>query len=128
MAITRSRCLPRMLRSLGPCGFCGRYSCLNYSKASPQTCVLDALKRLSNFEYKARCEVSKIEKATDGKTATGVTYFLGHMIFTASGLCDLNSVWAGVHADDGRLRGLFRGRLYRTQTAAMERKIESHGS
>ncbi|WP_425964130.1 GMC family oxidoreductase [Rhizobium nepotum] len=63
---------------LGPCnfcGFCGRYGCLNYSKASPQTCVLDALKRLSNFQYKTRCEVLKIEKSADGKTATGVTYF-----------------------------------------------------
>ncbi|TQS71751.1 GMC family oxidoreductase [Rhodobacteraceae bacterium] len=63
---------------LGPCnycGFCERFGCLNYSKASPQTCVLDALKRKPNFEYKVNSEVLKIEKASDGQTATGVTYF-----------------------------------------------------
>ncbi|MGV8984660.1 MAG: GMC family oxidoreductase [Cypionkella sp.] len=63
---------------LGPCnycGFCERYGCLNYSKSSPQTCVLDALKRMPNFSYKVNSEVLKIELAPDGKTATGVTYF-----------------------------------------------------
>ena len=63
---------------LGPCnycGFCERFGCLNYSKASPQTCVLDALKRKPNFEYRVNAEVLRIEKAGDGKTATGVTYF-----------------------------------------------------
>ncbi|TPE50941.1 GMC family oxidoreductase [Amaricoccus solimangrovi] len=63
---------------LGPCnycGFCERFGCLNYSKSSPQTCVLDALKRKPNFEYRVRSEVLRIEKAADGKTATGVTYF-----------------------------------------------------
>ncbi|TMV88595.1 GMC family oxidoreductase [Thioclava sp. BHET1] len=63
---------------LGPCnycGFCERFGCLNYSKASPQTCVLGALKRMPNFSYKTKAEVLKIEKAADGKTAKGVTYF-----------------------------------------------------
>ncbi|WP_119307062.1 GMC family oxidoreductase [Cohaesibacter haloalkalitolerans] len=63
---------------LGPCnycGFCERFGCLNYSKASPQTCILDALKRKPNFSYKTHSEVLKIEKAADGKTATGVTYY-----------------------------------------------------
>ena len=63
---------------LGPCNFCGfceRFGCLNYSKSSPQTCVLDALKRKPNFSYKTNSEVLKIEKADDGKTVTGVTYF-----------------------------------------------------
>ncbi|WP_319498687.1 GMC family oxidoreductase [uncultured Cohaesibacter sp.] len=63
---------------LGPCnycGFCERFGCLNYSKASPQTCILDALKRKPNFSYKTNSEVLKIEKAADGKTATGVTYY-----------------------------------------------------
>ncbi|MCC9625958.1 GMC family oxidoreductase [Thalassospira sp. MA62] len=62
---------------LGPCNFCGfceRYGCLNYSKSSPQTCVLDALKRKPNFEYRTNAEVVKVELAADGKTATGVTY------------------------------------------------------
>lgn len=63
---------------LGPCnycGFCERFGCLNYSKASPQTCVIDALKREPTFEYRVNSEVLRIEKAADGKTATGVTYF-----------------------------------------------------
>jgi gluconate 2-dehydrogenase alpha chain len=63
---------------LGPCnycGFCERYGCANYSKSSPQTCILDALKRMPNFSYKVNSEVLKIELAEDGKTATGVTYF-----------------------------------------------------
>ncbi|MES3677434.1 GMC family oxidoreductase [Halomonas elongata] len=56
------------------CGFCERYGCLNYSKASPQTCVLGALKRRENFNYRTNCEVIKVNLASDGKTATGVTY------------------------------------------------------
>ncbi len=63
---------------MGPCnycGFCERFGCFNYSKSSPLTCVIDALKRKPNFSYKANSEVLRIEKAADGKTARGVTYF-----------------------------------------------------
>lgn len=63
---------------LGPCNFCGfceRYGCLNYSKSSPQTCILDALKRKPNFQYRTRTEVLRVEMAPDGKTATGVSYW-----------------------------------------------------
>lgn len=56
------------------CGFCERYGCINYSKASPQTCVLGALKQRKNFSYRTRCEVIKINKDSSGKKATGVTY------------------------------------------------------
>lgn len=62
---------------LGPCNFCGfcdHYGCLNYSKASPQTCVMDALKRKANFSYKSNCEVIRINLDNTGKNATGVTY------------------------------------------------------
>ncbi|GHB34124.1 GMC family oxidoreductase [Salinicola rhizosphaerae] len=62
---------------LGPCnycGFCSRYGCLNYSKASPQTCILNALKQRSNFAYRTNANVTRVELAPDGKTATGVTY------------------------------------------------------
>ncbi|WP_232822158.1 GMC family oxidoreductase [Salinicola sp. CR57] len=65
---------------LGPCNFCGfcsNYGCLNYSKASPQTCVLDALKRRDNFSYRTQCDVRRINKADDGQTVTGVTYIDG---------------------------------------------------
>lgn len=62
---------------LGPCNFCGfceRFGCINYSKSSPQTCVLGALKRKPNFHYRTRSEVLRVELAPDRKTATGVTY------------------------------------------------------
>lgn len=62
---------------LGPCnycGFCERFGCLNYSKASPQTCVLDALKLRENFSYRTQAEVLRIDLAADGRTATGVYY------------------------------------------------------
>ena len=56
------------------CGFCERFGCSNYSKASPQTCVLPALVREPTFEARTECEVTKVNLAKDGKTATGVTY------------------------------------------------------
>ncbi|MCA0205214.1 MAG: GMC family oxidoreductase [Proteobacteria bacterium] len=63
---------------LGPCNFCGfceRYGCLNYSKSSPQTCILDALRRYDNFSYRVNSEVLRVDLAVDGRTATGVTYW-----------------------------------------------------
>lgn len=77
---------------LGPCnycGFCERFGCNNYSKSSPHVCILDALKRKPNFSYKTRSEVLQIEKAADGKTATGVTYFderTGEQVFQPADL------------------------------------------
>lgn len=62
---------------LGPCNFCGyceRYGCINYSKASPQTCILGALKRRKNFNYRTECEVTKVNLDDTGKKAIGVTY------------------------------------------------------
>ena len=56
------------------CGFCERFGCGNYSKASPQVCVLPALMRLPNFSVQAESEVTRINLASDGKRATGVTY------------------------------------------------------
>ncbi|MEG0053047.1 MAG: GMC family oxidoreductase, partial [Comamonas sp.] len=57
------------------CGFCERFGCYQYSKSSPQTAILDALKRKKNFSYRTHCEVLRVESSEDGKTATGVTYF-----------------------------------------------------
>jgi len=57
------------------CGFCERFGCINYSKASPHVCVNGALKRKKNFTYRTECDVMKVELSQDGKTATGVTYF-----------------------------------------------------
>lgn len=65
---------------LGPCNFCGfceRFGCINYSKSSPQTSILGALKRKPNFSYRTRSEVLRVELSQDKKTATGVTYIDG---------------------------------------------------
>jgi len=56
------------------CGFCERFGCANYSKSSPQTCVLPALMREPLFEARTECEVTKVNLSGDGKHATGVTY------------------------------------------------------
>jgi len=56
------------------CGFCERFGCANYSKASAQTSVLPVLMRKSNFEARTECEVVKINLDASGKHATGVTY------------------------------------------------------
>lgn len=57
------------------CGFCERFGCYQYSKSSPQTTILDALKRKPNFHYRTMAEVLRVEMAPDGRTATGVTWF-----------------------------------------------------
>jgi gluconate 2-dehydrogenase alpha chain len=56
------------------CGFCEKFGCGNYSKASPQTTVLPYLLRKQNFTLKTECEVLKVELTPDKKRATGVTY------------------------------------------------------
>jgi gluconate 2-dehydrogenase alpha chain len=62
---------------MGPCtycGFCEWFGCANYSKSSPQTCVLPALMRQRNFECRTDSEVTKVNLSPDGKRATGVTF------------------------------------------------------
>lgn len=56
------------------CGFCEKFGCGNYSKASPQTTVLPHLMLKPNFTLKTECEVLKIELTPDRTRATGVTY------------------------------------------------------
>jgi len=70
------------------CGYCSKYLCLNYSKASPQTAVLDSLKRLENFSYRVNANVLKVELHPDGKTAKGVTYADadGNLVFQPAGI------------------------------------------
>jgi gluconate 2-dehydrogenase alpha chain len=65
---------------LGPCtycGFCEKYACGNYSKASPQTTILPVLMRKTNFELRTQSEVLKVNVDNTGKRATGVTYVDG---------------------------------------------------
>ncbi|MDH0746860.1 GMC family oxidoreductase [Pseudomonas sp. GD03842] len=62
---------------LGPCNFCGfceNYGCYMYSKASPQTTILPALRRRKNFELRPLSHVTKVNLDSTGKQATGVTY------------------------------------------------------
>jgi gluconate 2-dehydrogenase alpha chain len=62
---------------LGPCtycGFCEWFGCGNYSKASPQTTILPALIRKSNFSARDNSEVTRINLDGSGKHATGVTF------------------------------------------------------
>lgn len=62
---------------LGPCNFCGfcsDYGCLNYSKSTPNACVLPALRKEPLFELRANSQVLKVNLDSTGKKATGVTY------------------------------------------------------
>lgn len=62
---------------LGPCNFCGfcsDYGCLNYSKASPNACILPVLRQRKNFELRPNSQVLQVNLDSDKKKATGVTY------------------------------------------------------
>jgi gluconate 2-dehydrogenase alpha chain len=62
---------------LGPCtycGFCEKFACGNYSKASAQTTILPVLMRKSSFTLKTQCDVTRINLDNTGKRAVSVTY------------------------------------------------------
>src|SRR5262249_59849084 len=42
------------------CGFCERYACEHYAKASPQTIILPVLLKNPNYELRTNCEVLRI--------------------------------------------------------------------
>jgi gluconate 2-dehydrogenase alpha chain len=56
------------------CGFCEKFGCGNYSKASPQTTVLPYLMRKPSFTLRTESEVLKVELTPDKTRATGVTF------------------------------------------------------
>lgn len=60
------------------CGFCLAYGCGNFSKSSPQACIFPVLVRRPNFKVITRSCVTKVNKASDGKTVTGVTFMDEH--------------------------------------------------
>ena len=65
---------------LGPCnlcGFCDRFGCFLYSKASPQTTILPILAERSNLEVRTNAYVTRILRDSSGKKATGVLYIDG---------------------------------------------------
>jgi gluconate 2-dehydrogenase alpha chain len=62
---------------LGPCnlcGFCERFGCFLYSKASPQTTILPILADRQNLEVRTNAYVTKILLDRTRKVATGVVY------------------------------------------------------
>ena len=62
---------------LGPCnlcGFCERFGCFLYSKASPQTSILPILVDRPNLEVRTGAYVTKILRDSSGKIATGALY------------------------------------------------------
>ncbi|KVW77462.1 GMC family oxidoreductase [Burkholderia cepacia] len=56
------------------CGYCEFYGCGNWSKSSPQACILPALMQRKNFSIITEAEVLRVNLAADRKTATGVTF------------------------------------------------------
>jgi gluconate 2-dehydrogenase alpha chain len=62
---------------LGPCnlcGYCERFGCFLYSKASPQTTILPILADRSNLEVRTNAYVTRILQDSAKKRATGVVY------------------------------------------------------
>lgn len=60
------------------CGFCEKYGCGNYSKASPQTTIIPVLMTKPNFSLRTYCEVLHVDQHPDRTRATGVTYIDVH--------------------------------------------------
>ncbi len=56
------------------CGFCEKFVCGNYSKATAQTTILPILMTKPNFTLKTGAEVLKVNLSPDRKTAVSVTY------------------------------------------------------
>ncbi|PSJ58765.1 GMC family oxidoreductase [Kumtagia ephedrae] len=56
------------------CGFCEKYGCGNYSKASAQTTILPVLMRKPNFSVKTHNEVLQVKLDSTGRRATGVIH------------------------------------------------------
>lgn len=62
---------------MGPCTYCGYcmyYGCGNWSKSTPNNCVVPVLMQRKNFSVLTESTVLRANLAPDGKTATGVTY------------------------------------------------------
>jgi gluconate 2-dehydrogenase alpha chain len=56
------------------CGFCERYGCEQFAKASPQTVILPKLREYSNFELRTGAHVLRINLDSDKKKAVSVSY------------------------------------------------------
>ncbi|MCB8879797.1 GMC family oxidoreductase [Acidisoma cellulosilytica] len=56
------------------CGYCEFFGCGNWSKSSPNACILPALMNRPSFTLITESEVMKVNLTPDKKLATGVTY------------------------------------------------------
>jgi gluconate 2-dehydrogenase alpha chain len=56
------------------CGFCERYGCEQFAKASPQTVILPKLREYSNFELRTGAHVLRINLDSNKKKAVSVSY------------------------------------------------------
>ena len=56
------------------CGYCQRFGCEANAKGGPQMTVIPIAMSKPNFELKTHCWVTKINKDSNGKKVTGVTY------------------------------------------------------
>ena len=56
------------------CGFCERFACEHFAKASPQTVLLPVLMQDQNFTLRTNCQVLRVNLDGSKKNATGVTY------------------------------------------------------
>ena len=56
------------------CGFCAKYACEHFAKASPQVCIGPRVYDSDLFELRTQAEVLRVETTRDGGMATGVTY------------------------------------------------------
>jgi gluconate 2-dehydrogenase alpha chain len=65
------------LQACSFCGFCERYACEHFAKASPQTVILPVLLKNPNYELRLGCEVLRINLDSSRRKATGVTYVDG---------------------------------------------------
>ena len=53
------------------CGFCERYACEHFAKASPQTVILPVLLKSPNYELRTNCEVLRINLDSDRQEGNG---------------------------------------------------------
>lgn len=56
------------------CGYCDRFGCEHFAKASPQTVLLPVLLKDPNFELRTGCQVQRVNLDNTRRNATGVTY------------------------------------------------------
>ena len=56
------------------CGFCQRFGCEANAKGSPHVAVIPIAMKNPNFELRSHSWVTRVNKDSDGKKVTGVTY------------------------------------------------------